>query len=349
MFNFYISNTIETLKFENQLNYYNNVKSNIIKTYKKIKNPKISIISPIYNREIYIIKFLHNIQFQRFKEIEIILVDDCSIDNIMEIAKSHLKIDNRIKIINNKKRKGTFFTRNLGVLFSNGKYIITLDPDDIISKNILSICYKYAEKYNYDIIKFNFNFKNRVINRNNLFLELGVKKEPELSTFLFYLNNELIHRDFNIWNKLIKKEIYIISLNSINKFYLNMYMTISEDQVMNYILLRAAKSLYYINNIGYYYRQNSMSITRRVKFSNTFKIICKFIYFKIVFEYSKNTKYEKDISNLLATNFFKGLKIPINYFNFTLFYALTNIYQSSKFISKDNKIHLLDIKNKLIK
>ena len=44
--------------------------------------------------------------------------------------------------------------RNLGVLFAKGKYVNIPDPDDIISKNILSNCYKYAEKYKYDIIKF---------------------------------------------------------------------------------------------------------------------------------------------------------------------------------------------------
>ena len=214
IFNLYITKIIGTVKFENQLNYYNNLKQKEIKVFKKIKNPKISIISPIYNRKSYIIQFIHNIQFQRFQDIEIILVDDCSIDNSKKIIKQYLAKDNRIIIINNKKRKGTFFTRNLGVLFSKGKYVVIPDPDDIISKSILSICYKYAEKYNYDIIKFNIKFNNGIINQNNLIYELGDIKQPELSTNLFYLNNELLRRDFAICNKLIKKETYIISLNS---------------------------------------------------------------------------------------------------------------------------------------
>ena len=251
-------------------------------------------------------------------------------------------------IINNKKRKGTFFTRNLGVLFSKGKYVFIPDPDDIFSKSILSISYKYAEKYDYDIIKFDIKIINGLFNQGTLFYEFRDLKQPELSTNLFYLNNELIRRDLVIWNKLIKKEIYIISLNSINKLYSNMFMTINEDQIMNYFLLRVAKSLYYINNIGYYYLTNSMSITKRLLYGNKMNLLCKFFYMKILFEYSKNTKYEKDMSNLLAVYVFRGTQLPPNYFNFTFFYDVTNMYQNSKFISEDNKNYLLDIKNKLI-
>ena len=349
MIKFYIGNYIGVERIENQLNYYNNLKSNKIKAYNKIKNPKISIISPLYNRKLFIIRFLNNIQFQRFQNIEIILVNDCSNDNSKKIIDNYLVKDNRMKIINNKKRKGTFFTRNLGVLFSKGKYIFIPDPDDIFSKSILSICYKYAEKYNYDIIKFDITNKYIIFNKNNLIYEIRDLKQPELSTNLFYKNNELQRREFVIWNKLIKKEIYLLSLNSINKFYLNMYITLNEDQIMNYFLFRVAKSLYYINIIGYYYMQNSMSITKRLLLGNELNFICKFLYMKILFEYSKNTKYEKDMSNLLATNFLKELNLPKNYFNFTIFNDLTNIYQNSKFISGDNKNYLLHIKNKLIK
>jgi glycosyltransferase involved in cell wall biosynthesis len=69
------------------------------------------------------------------------------------------KIDERIKIIKNKKNKGTFISRNIGVLFSRGKYIVLPDPDDILSKDILNICYKYAEKYNLHLIRRNFLWK----------------------------------------------------------------------------------------------------------------------------------------------------------------------------------------------
>ena len=88
--------------------------------------------------------------------------------------------------------------------------------------------------------------------------------QPNLSTSLFYaINNESKINDLNIYNKLIKKETYTISLNSLNHFYFNIYMTLWEDQLMNIILYRTAKSSYFLNKIGYYYKKNSISITKQ--------------------------------------------------------------------------------------
>jgi cellulose synthase/poly-beta-1,6-N-acetylglucosamine synthase-like glycosyltransferase len=123
--------------------------------FKKNENPKISIITPIYNRELYLIRFLRCIQQQTFQDIEIIFVDDCSSDKGVKIIEENKKDDERIILIKNKKNKGTFVTRNLGVLYAKGKYLIIPDPDDILNNNILTICYEYAEKYNYEIIRFN--------------------------------------------------------------------------------------------------------------------------------------------------------------------------------------------------
>ena len=253
---------------------------------------------------------LKSIQYQSYQNFEIILVDDCSVDNSLDLINNYYKNDRRITIIKNKKRKGTFLARNIGVLYSKGKYVIIPDPDDILIKNIIIICYKYAEKFKYDIIRFNiFTGKELFLNNNannKAFIEYGNKNltQPETYTNIFYLNNELIQTDYNVWNKFIRKEIYIISLNALTKFYLNLYITIFEDQIMNYILLKNAKSLYFLNHIGYYYFLNSMSICKQPLKIIKNKILFKFIYLKFIFEYSKNTKYEKDIGNYLITDFF---------------------------------------------
>jgi glycosyltransferase involved in cell wall biosynthesis len=211
-----LNSIIEIKKSELYLKYCNNFNTNIIKQYKN-KNPKISIISPIYNRKLYLLKFLKGIQSQNFQDLEIILVDDCSVDGSLEIINIFSKKDKRIIIIKNKIRKGTFLTRNIGVLYSKGKYIIIPDPDDLIGKNVLSICYKYAEAYKYDIIRFNIYEGHGMIKDNELSNENHCLKQPSLSTSIFYVNNELGKKktDYNIYNKFIKKEIYIMSLNSL--------------------------------------------------------------------------------------------------------------------------------------
>ena len=74
-----------------------------------------------------------------------------------------------------------------------------------------------------------------------------------------------------------------------------MYITYSEDTIINYILYRMAKSYLFLNNIGYYYIKNNLSITNNLFKKSNFKIKYIFILLKFFFEFSKNTKYEKDI------------------------------------------------------
>ncbi|WP_337209569.1 MULTISPECIES: glycosyltransferase family 2 protein [Campylobacter] len=81
--------------------------------------PKISIILPTYNVEPYIERALQSCINQTFKDIEIIVVDDCGHDKSIEIAKDYANKDERIKIIHNEKNLGTFASRNIGVLNSN--------------------------------------------------------------------------------------------------------------------------------------------------------------------------------------------------------------------------------------
>ena len=128
-------------------------------------------------------------KYQSFNNIEIILIDDSSKDNSKKTIEDYIKEDERIYLIKNRKNKGTFVSRNLDVLFSKGKYIIIPDPDDIISRNILKMCYKYAEKYNCEIIRFNIYKGNNILN----FKENIIKKiiyQPELSTHIFNGNDK---------------------------------------------------------------------------------------------------------------------------------------------------------------
>ena len=121
------------------------------------------------------------------------------------------KGDKRILLIKNKRNKGTFINKNLGILYSEGKYIVCPDPDDILSKNSLNILFNFAEKHDYEIIRFilylrdeKISFKTKVEN-----LEIRPIYQPQLSTYLFYGNKELQTIDCYISNKFIKRAVYI--------------------------------------------------------------------------------------------------------------------------------------------
>ena len=322
-----------------------------IRQFKKMKKPKVSVISPIHNRERFLKTFINCIQNQDFDNIEIIFVDDKSTDNGVNLLKAYQKKDKRIKIIKNKKNKGTLFTRNIGVLYSQAKYLILPDPDDIISKDIIRTCLYYAEKYKFEIVRFYAyigNYKQEIKTAINV--ESRPVYQPELQTYLFYGSNNIGQVDCGIKNKIIKTKLFIKVLNLLNNFYLNIYMTYIEDQLMNFVLYKTAKSFYKINKFGYYYKRNNVSISRNLfKLSHMKKMKFRFIHLKLVFEYSKNTKYEKDMANYLFSRILKKVNIEKEVSSlkddFNFYYDIINMLLNCKFTSEKNKLILLKLKN----
>lgn len=95
----------------------------------------ITVVVPCYNVEKYVDKCLESIMNQTYKNLEIILVEDCSTDNTYDIIKKYPKKDKRITIIKNEKNSGLSFSRNAGIKAAKGKYISFIDSDDYITEN----------------------------------------------------------------------------------------------------------------------------------------------------------------------------------------------------------------------
>ena len=342
-----LSYTNEINNIKNYFSICNNKKLINWKKYKYNKFPKVSIISPVYNREKYILRFLRSVQNQKFNDIEIIFIDDFSKDNSVKVIETYQKKDERIILIKNKRNKGTLISRNIGALNSRGDYFIFPDPDDIISKNIINFCYNFIRIHNYEIIRFNlFSGKNIFLKKIVLGLENKLINQPELSTFLFYGKGRLLQIDFNISNKFIKRSAYIRALNSVKNYYLNLYMITGEDGLINYLFYRSVKSLYFINKIGYYYLINKKSITKS-KLSD-FKLKSIFFNLKLIFEYSKNNKYEKDMVNAYLYEFLlpknnaqlkKIISKDCDFYN-----GIIKTFLNSEFISNKSKKKLNYIK-----
>ncbi len=120
--------------------------------------PKISVIIPIYNMEKYLKECLNSVINQTLKDIEIICVNDGSIDNSLTILKEYEKKDKRIKIIN-QKNSGVAIARNRAIDISKGQFIAFLDSDDkIINDNSLENLYYAAVNNNVLISGENSNY-----------------------------------------------------------------------------------------------------------------------------------------------------------------------------------------------
>ena len=360
--NYYFNNQIATfskknnyIKECNKIEEYLKLCNNHLIKLKKIKkqaHPKISIISPIYNRGKYLLRFIKSIQNQNFKEIEIILVDDCSNDDTKLLIKQYQKEDQRIILIQNKKNKGTFASRNIGALKSKSQFVMMPDPDDILEQNCLHYFYNLAIRNGYELIRFYiYTGKGRIYFGSHVIPLPSIPiYQPELSTYLFRALKFLKQIDYNVSNKFIKREALIRAMNIIsNDIFI--YMTNFEDGVLNYFLYRASKSFFLKKKIAYYYIKNPDSITLKGIKTRDLKFI--FFHLKFVFEYSKNRKYEKDMSNILfiRIGIWRNIKKRVRFIkdDFKFYLEIIDEFLENEFINNNNKRYLRKTRDNLLK
>ena len=113
-------------------------------------NPKVSVVIPAYNAKDYIARCLFSLIQQSLNDIEIIVVNDGSVDNTVEIVNLFLKYDKRIKLIEQEnKLQGA--ARNAGMEIAKGEYIGFVDSDDWVDLNYFEKLYNAAKKYSSDI------------------------------------------------------------------------------------------------------------------------------------------------------------------------------------------------------
>ena len=211
---------------------------------------KISVIVPIYNVEEYLGRCIDSIIKQTYENLEIILVNDGSTDNSLDICYEYSKKDTRIKIIN-QKNMGLSGARNSGILEATGKYISFIDSDDYIDVDFYNKLVNVCESKNADIAICEYKrFKDSK--------ELThLKKNEEVSTYTsIQAITKLLKRDSKItnhaWNKLYKTVLFEDIRYPIGKKF--------EDLGTTYLLFEKANKICYIDSelYYYYYRENSI-------------------------------------------------------------------------------------------
>ena len=116
-------------------------------------NIKVSVILPVYNGEKYIKKCMESLIDQTLKEIEIICVDDGSVDGTLEALKEYENLDN-VTVIT-QENAGAGAARNKGMSYAKGEYLSFLDADDIFEKDMLEVAYNKAVEDKADMVVFN--------------------------------------------------------------------------------------------------------------------------------------------------------------------------------------------------
>lgn len=108
--------------------------------------PKVSVIMPAYNAVSYLEESVNSLKNQGFQDWELLLVDDCSKDDTVSLAKKIAKTDSRIQVIQKEKNSGSADTRNTGIKLAKGEYIAFLDADDLWEPDFLEKMVSFMQK-----------------------------------------------------------------------------------------------------------------------------------------------------------------------------------------------------------
>lgn len=231
------------------------------------ENVKVSIVVPVYNVEKYVKRCIESLIKQSLKEIEIIIVNDGSTDNSLEICKKIERNDKRIKVYS-KKNEGLGLTRNYGIKRCHGEYIAFVDSDDFVSKDFYEKLYDNIKKYKSDAvfagIKINSNDGIEKVGEKNSFKQKVVSSKEYMYNILHVRNDKLYGRDYmnmSVWRSLYRRDViekYKLKFESERKF-------ISEDILFNIDYCEVIDKISFEPDTYYYYCYNSNSLTQKYR------------------------------------------------------------------------------------
>jgi len=233
---------------------------------------KISVIVPVYNVEKYLKECVDSILNQTIKNLEIILVDDGSLDNSGTICDSYALKDERIKVIH-KKNGGLSSARNAGLDNATGEYIMFCDSDDMFFPSSCEVMFNEIEKTKADYVIGNY---------------INCDEDSKLWDNPVF--NKEKYNNFKLDIKDYKKSFFIMNSSACNKIYRKSFLdklnlrfvekVPAEDAIFTTHCFIHSKNVYYTNEVMYIYRQRindsistNLSYNYFIGISKAYKII----------------------------------------------------------------------------
>jgi glycosyltransferase involved in cell wall biosynthesis len=191
---------------------------------------------------------------QSLREIEIVIVDDCSTDGSAAIIDEIKAKDSRVKLVRLTHNSGTHYARMAGVRRARGTFILSLDPDDLLLPFIAEDALHFALLHEADIVEFH---ALMVVNGSaHLFSFLNppmIESDGETMAELFG-NKKL---NWNLWKRLIKREVYLKAVSTLRKGGKTAKVIYAEDKLHVGTLLLFTNGYHFLKHVGYiYFRDN---------------------------------------------------------------------------------------------
>lgn len=204
----------------------------------------VSVIMPVYNSRKYLAPAIESILHQTHTNLELIIIDDCSSDDSLEIAESYQIRDNRVRIIANSKNKKQAYCRNIGIELSSGDYIAFLDSDDIACENRIQLQLEYLQNnpdcvgcgshgeyidkdgnlsgryitppVNYPLIKAEAFFGDNPFIQSSMMLRKDILNKYNLRYDESYGG---IAEDYQFWLQILKNDLKLLNINKPLVYY----------------------------------------------------------------------------------------------------------------------------------
>ena len=233
----------------------------------------VSIIVPVYNSEQYLHLCIESIINQSYKNIEIILINDCSTDNSGRICDSCALDDNRIRVIQMRKNKGPAAARNRGLENSKGEFISFVDADDFIENNAIKLLIENYNQSKADIIIGDFNKINDHhpgSGHNRVFLNSQLLTKQDIIDYTrCYLKKPNRFPLFTqSWGRLFKSSII-----KNNNIYFNTGLRTFEDVAFNFDYLKYTNKLFFLKEALYNHLVHDNYASATMKIDNNPKIL----------------------------------------------------------------------------
>lgn len=186
------------------------------------KAVKVSVVMPVYNAAKFVRESIESVLAQSFCDYELLLIDDCSTDNSLEILLEYEQKDSRVKVLKNELNSGVSHTRNVGVKNACGEYIAFLDSDDMWTSDKLQkqfeliseypqtdICFTGSDFVDTDGNKSDYTFSvpqkvtyKELLKQNVISCSSVLIKKEWLCKYPMQYDN--MHEDFAVWLQVLK-------------------------------------------------------------------------------------------------------------------------------------------------
>lgn len=279
------------------------------------KQPLVSVIVPVYNVEQYLEECMEGIVGQTYADLDIVLVDDGSKDHSGEMCDNYTKKDSRVRVLH-KENGGLMSAWKAGVEIALGEYLVFVDSDDWVERNMIEELVKQSVGVGKEIICSNYFIEKKDSVKVKQSMKPGVynRKEIQEQLFPFMLGQEQRRIHASRCMKLISKELIVENMH-----YANPLVTMGEDlNIIFPALLDAQRLVVMEEGFFYHYRFVDASIVHKYNPKLKEKTELLYVTLKEIIHSKVQEQKEEFLENLKKE------------FIFLMFYVLKNELRGPK-------------------